>query len=71
MDENSFDARMGVNFKIYKDSFESKVRITDSNNGGKIVKSVTENDPTFKFLCSTWIIDPIDKVRLSFTISYN
>ena len=54
---------MGVNFKVYKDSFISKVKITDvpnpneEDNKGKMIKSVTENDPIFKHLHSIWTIE--------------
>ena len=56
---------MHVNFKIYKDSFISKATISDSKNQGKKVLSITDNDATFKYLHSTWIIDPIDNVRVA------
>ena len=54
---------MFVNFRIYKDSFISRATISDTQRNGKKVISVTDNDPTFKYLHSTWIIDPIDRVR--------
>ena len=52
---------MHVNFKIYKDSFISRAVISESANRGKKVLSITDNDATFKYLHSTWIIDPLDK----------
>ena len=55
---------MGVNFKVYKDSFKSTVNISKTKKNGKIIKSVTENDPTFKYLHSTWTINPLEEVRL-------
>lgn len=58
---------MGVNFKIYKDAFLSRVKITEEPTehpgiNKQIVKSITENDPTFKYLISTWIIEPCEDV---------
>ena len=55
---------MHVNFKIYKDSFISRASISDTLTGGKKVLSVTDNDATFKYLHSTWVIDPVDKVEI-------
>ena len=56
---------MGVNFKVYKDSFISRVKISEENDGDRvIVRSVTDNDPTFKYLHSTWTIDTLDEVRI-------
>lgn len=55
---------MHVNFKIYKDSFISRAMISDTTNRGKKVLSITDNDATFKYLHSTWIIDPLNKVSM-------
>lgn len=55
LDDYNFDAKLTINFKIYQDSYISKVRSKISNEVYDI-SSTSENNSIFKFLNSNWKI---------------
>lgn len=56
-DHDHFDGTIGVNFKIYKDAFNSTVTCThDKDSGQYVVSSVAESNSMFKEMVSIWKI---------------
>ena len=60
-----------INFKLYKDNYISHV-IHENIEKKYIVTSISKNNPTFKYLKSTWNIDAVGPVvsNVNYSIEY-
>ncbi len=59
--DNNFEAKLTINFKLYKVSYDSIVNIDQNANSYKIVSKIDKTNPIFDRLISKWQINHIDE----------
>lgn len=62
-DLNTFEAEMGVNFKVYRGVFHSRVNCSLVEEGSFKIVSVSNDSPVFHSMSSEWMIAPTDKFK--------